>query len=67
MKSKLLVLMISSVVLLSGCVTTVSNYGDIAKPILMGSMNTVDWLADNDESLLRQIVSHNEKVEQLGK
>jgi hypothetical protein len=33
----------------------------------MGSMSTVDWLADNDESLLRQIVSHNEKVEQLGK
>jgi hypothetical protein len=42
------------------------NYGDIAKPILMGSMDTVDWLADNDEQLLRQIVSHNEQVEQLG-
>jgi hypothetical protein len=32
----------------------------------MGSMDTVDWLADNDEQLLRQIVSHNEQVEQLG-
>lgn len=67
MKSKLLVLTISSAVLLSGCVTTVSNYGDLAKPILLGSMKTIDWLADNDELLLRQIVSHNEKVEQLGK
>jgi hypothetical protein len=34
---------------------------------MMGSMKTVDWLADNDEPLLRQIVSHNEKVERLGK
>lgn len=59
--------MISSAVLLSGCVTTVSNYGDLAKPIMIGSMNTVDWLTDNDEPLLRQIVAHNEKVEQLGK
>lgn len=59
--------MISSAVLLSGCVKPVSNYSDLAKPILLGSMNTVDWLASNDESLLRQIVSHNEKVEQLGK
>jgi hypothetical protein len=59
--------MISSAVLLSGCVKPVSNYGDLAKPILLGSTDTVDWLADNDESLLRQIVSHNEKVEQLGK
>jgi len=67
MKSKLLVLMISSAVLLSGCVKPVSNYGDLAKPIMIGSMNTVDWLADNDEPLLRQIVAHNEKVEQLGK
>ena len=59
--------MISSAVLLSGCVKPVSNYGDLAKPIMIGSMNTVDWLADNDEPLLRQIVAHNEKVEQLGK
>ena len=59
--------MISSAVLLSGCVKPVSNYGDLAKPILLGSTDTVDWLADNDELLLRQIVSHNEKVEQLGK
>jgi hypothetical protein len=60
-------LMLSSVVLLSGCVTQSGNFGDIATPIMMGSMKTVDWLADNDESLLRQIVSHNEKVERLGK
>ena len=66
MKLKLLILTLSSVVLLSGCVVSSGNYGDIAKPILMGSMVTVDWLADNDEQLLRQIVSHNEQVEQLG-
>ena len=60
-------LTLSSAVLLNGCVKPVSNYGDLAKPILLGSMKTVDWLADNDEPLLRQIVSHNEKVEQLGK
>jgi len=60
-------LTLSSAALLSGCVKLSSNYGDLAKPIMLGSMNTVDWLAENDESLLRQIVSHNEKVEQLGK
>ncbi len=60
-------LTLSSAALLSGCVKPVSNYGDLAKPIILGSLNTIDWLADNDEPLLRQIVSHNEKVEQLGK
>jgi hypothetical protein len=60
-------LTLSSVVLLSGCATPSGSFGDIAKPIMMGSMKTVDWLADNDEPLLRQIVSHNEKVERLGK
>lgn len=64
---KLLILTLSSVVLLSGCAVSNGNYIDIAKPILMGSMETVDWLADNDEQLLRQIVSHNEQVEQFGK
>ena len=67
MKSKLLILTLSSVALLSGCVKPTGDYSDIAEPIFFGSMETVYWLADNDEPLLRQIVTHNEKVEQLGK
>lgn len=60
-------LTLSSVALLSGCVSPTSNYGDIAKPILFGHVDTIDWLAENDERLLRQIVTHNEQVETLGK
>ena len=67
MKSKLLMLTLSSAVLLSGCVTPSGNYGDIAKPILFGSTATIEWLLVNDEAMLRQVVTHNEQVERLAK
>jgi hypothetical protein len=52
---------------LVGCVTPSGNYGDIAKPILFGSVETIEWLAANDEAMLRQVVTHNEQVERLAK
>jgi hypothetical protein len=60
-------LTLSSAVLLAGCVTPSGNYGDIAKPIFFGSTATIEWLAANDEAMLRQVVTHNEQVERLGK
>lgn len=50
---------------LSGCATTANNYCDIAKPIYFGSDATVDYLADNDAKLLRDVVTHNETTESL--
>lgn len=67
MKSKLLALTISSLVLASGCAAPGGSFQDIAEPILFGRMDTVDWLAVNDEELLRQIVTHNEQVAALAK
>jgi hypothetical protein len=60
-------LTLSSAVLLAGCVTPSGNYGDIAKPIMFGSVATIEWLATNDEAMLRQVVTHNEQVERLAK
>jgi hypothetical protein len=67
MKSKLLILTLLSSAALAGCVTPSGNYGDIAKPILFGSVETIEWLAANDEAMLRQVVTHNEQVERLAK
>ena len=67
MRSKLWIATLSSLVLASGCVPPGSNYGDIAKPILFGGEATIDWLAEYDEPLLRQIVTHNEQVAELAK
>ena len=46
--------------LLSGCDVPTGNYCDIAKPLYFNTSQTIDWLAENDESLLRDIVIHNE-------
>lgn len=48
--------------LLSGCVATSpsGDFCDIARPIYFNSEEVVDWLLANDETLLRDLVSHNE-------
>jgi hypothetical protein len=35
--------------------------------MLFGGEATIDWLAEYDEPLLRQIVTHNEQVAALAK
>ena len=45
---------------LTGCVTA-TNYCDITSPILFGSEGSVDWINENDQPLLRDIVTHNEQ------
>jgi uncharacterized protein YprB with RNaseH-like and TPR domain len=43
-------------------VAQTGDFCDVARPIYIGSENVVDWLAENDENLLRSVVSHNEKT-----
>lgn len=54
--------MLSSAVLLSGCDVPSGDFCDVSRPIYIVSESVVDWLAENDEALLRDIVSHNEKT-----
>lgn len=61
MKWRLLTLMILGGALLSGCVAG-GDFCDIARPMYMQDMAVLDWLHANDDSLLRAIVSHNEKT-----
>ena len=67
MKSKLWIALLSSAVPLSGCVAPASDYCTLTKPILFGSQQTVDWLADNDERMLTDVIVHNEQVATLCK
>jgi hypothetical protein len=60
MKSKLLALTISSVALVSGCVTPTDECV-WTETLYYDSDNVVDWLAVNDPSLLAGVTSHNEK------
>ena len=62
MKSKLWIILLSSAALLSGCVSPSGDFCEVARPIYIGSDAVVDWLAENDEPLLRAVVSHNEKT-----
>lgn len=52
------IMMLCAIVLVSGCAA--NSYCDIAKTVRLGSDDTVDWLADNDETMLRDVVQHNE-------
>lgn len=67
MKYRLWTAILLSLALSSGCAPPENSYGDIAKPILFGGELTIDWLAEYDEPLLRQIVTHNEQVAELAK
>ena len=45
----------------TGCAPTTSgDFCDIASPLYFESGEVVDWLAENDERLLREIVVANE-------
>ena len=54
------------VLLLSGCSQAVSgDYCDIAFPLYFESGQVVDYLAENDENLLKGVVIHNETGQDL--
>jgi hypothetical protein len=59
-KSKRLIATLFGVVLLSGCVSPSGDFCDVSRPIYIDSEAVVDWLVENDEALLRDVVSHNE-------
>lgn len=60
-------MILSSAVPLSGCVAPATEYCTLSKPIMLGSQETVDWLSDNDEQMLSEVVVHNEQVAALCK
>ena len=45
---------------LAGCAQPEGNYCDIASMLYFDSNQVVDYLAENDENLLKEIVIHNE-------
>jgi hypothetical protein len=50
-------------VLLGGCAATIQgDVSDLAKPVYFDSADTINWLADNDPSLLESAVAHNKVV-----
>jgi hypothetical protein len=69
MKSRLWTLLLCATVLASGCASwfepPVVGPDDWVQPMYFGSEATIDWLAENDAQLLRQIVTHNEQLDQL--
>lgn len=60
MKSKLLVMMISSLALVSGCALPTDEC-IWTETLYYDSDNVVDFLAANDPVLLTEVTSHNEK------
>ena len=58
---------LSSAALLSGCVAPATDYCALSAPIMFGSERTVEWLSDNDERMLSDVVVHNEQVAALCK
>ena len=60
MKSKLLVMMISSLALVSGCALPTDECL-WTETLYYDSDNVVDFLAANDPVLLTKVTSHNEK------
>jgi hypothetical protein len=63
MKFRPWIAILSSLTLASGCAASTSEFCAIARPIYIGGNDVVDWLAENDEILLQDIVIHNETVE----
>jgi hypothetical protein len=62
MKLKLWIVTLSSLALVAGCEAPTGNFCEVARPIYIGGDPVIDWLAENDEVLLRSVVSHNEKT-----
>lgn len=63
MKFRLWTVTLSSLALVGGCAPLASDFCATARPIYIGGGNVVDWLAENDDRLLRDIVIHNETVD----
>lgn len=59
-KSRLWIVTLSSLALVSGCAAPSGDFCDVARPIYIGGDHVVDWLAEHDDVLLRSVVSHNE-------
>jgi hypothetical protein len=66
MRFRLWIVTLCALVGVSGCVASTGDFCDIARPMYFASDASVDWIADNDERLLRDIVSHNEKTKSCG-
>jgi len=62
MRLRLWITALSSLVLVTGCAASTSEFCAIARPIYIGGNDVVEWLAENDDRLLRDIVIHNETV-----
>jgi hypothetical protein len=62
MKFRPWIVILSSLGLVSGCAASTGDFCDIARPIYIGGDSVVDWIAENDEILLQDIVIHNETV-----
>jgi hypothetical protein len=62
MKFRPWIAILSSLTLASGCAASTGDFCDIARPIYIGGDSVVDWIAENDDRLLRDIVVHNETV-----
>jgi hypothetical protein len=60
-----MLILTSLIALVGGCVRTTDSYCDIASPLYFENIASVDWLNQNDPSLLREIVIHNEQVQGL--
>lgn len=65
MRSMLILTLLTGLV--SGCVKATDSYCDIASPLYFDSQQTVTWLAENDRSLLTDVVIHNEQVTRICK
>lgn len=51
--------------LVAGCAVTTGNYCDIAEPLYFYEDRSVQMLIEKDRELLRDIVTHNEKWQDL--
>lgn len=52
---------ICAIALLSGCAASRGDsYCDLSSPLYFASQNTPDYLQENDEAFLRDVVTHNE-------
>ena len=60
-----MLILTSLIALVTGCATTTDSYCDVASLLYFDTPVTVEWLNDNDPSLLREIVIHNEQVQKL--
>lgn len=56
---------LSGAALLSGCVAPSGDFCLISQPMYFEDEDVVQWLSENDPSLLEGITVHNEQVERI--